>query len=134
MIHNKGETMTTEKTNTMCRCPVRPYYTLGSMASGSNHESVLLNHWQAEHGAHPYAKVRDELARAVQTAEKDLSSGEAVLDMVHDIFGLPRYSTAPTAAGEVVREAARRVAKLAEEAHLGGEYTGVFTTMPDGTT
>lgn len=82
--------MTTEKTNTICRCPVRPYYTPGSLGSGSSHESALLDRWQAEHGAHPYAKVRDELARAVQAAEKDVGSGEAVLDMVHDIFGLVR--------------------------------------------
>ena len=76
-----------------CRCPVRPYYTPGSFGSGSSHESAMLDRWQTEHGNHPYAKARDGLARACQAAEKDVRSGEAVLDMVHDIFNLPRRKT-----------------------------------------
>lgn len=50
-----------------CRCPVRPYYPLGSMASGSTHEDALVNHWAVEHGHHVYAKARDDLATALQT-------------------------------------------------------------------
>ena len=76
-----------------CRCPIRPYYTIGSFGSGSNHESRLLDDWQREHGGHAYARARDELARALQAAEKDVRSGAAVLDMVHDVFNLPRWDT-----------------------------------------
>lgn len=73
-----------------CRCPVRPYYTPGSFGSGSSHETALVNQWQREHGDHAYAKARDALAGACQHAEGTMGSGEAVLDMVHDIFNLPR--------------------------------------------
>lgn len=97
-----------------CRCPVRPYYTPGSFGSGSTHESALLDRWHAEHGGHPYAKARDVLASACQAAERDVRSGEAVLDMVADIFNQPRPSRAPTLAGEVVREAHRRNQRIAD--------------------
>lgn len=53
-------------------------------------ETAALRAWEAEHGHHPYAKARDELARALQCAEGSVNSGEAVLDMVADVFGLAR--------------------------------------------
>jgi hypothetical protein len=73
-----------------CRCPVRPAYSPGSMASGSAHETALLNRWQADHGHHRYGKARDELALQLQIAESKVRSGDAVLDMVADVFGMPR--------------------------------------------
>lgn len=85
----------TTKTNE-CRCPVRPYYSLGSMASGSATETANVRRWESEHGDHPYAKARDELAKALQYAEGTPGlgekRGEAVLDMVHDAFALMRRS------------------------------------------
>lgn len=74
----------------LCMCPLRPFYTQGSMASGSQHESALLRQWEAEHGRHPYAKARDELAGAMQGAEAQVHSGEAVLRMAKEILGAPR--------------------------------------------
>ena len=73
-----------------CRCPVRPCFSLGSLVSGSATEDRALREWEATHGAHPYAKVRDELATALQVAEGKVRSGEAVLDMVADVFGMRR--------------------------------------------
>lgn len=97
-----------------CRCPVRPLYTQGSLASGSNHEAGLMARWHAEHGGHPYAKARDELARALQAAERDVGSGEAVLDMVRDVFGLSRESHEPSTIREVFQEADRRHAAIVD--------------------
>jgi hypothetical protein len=77
-------------TDRNCRCPVRPYATLGSFASGSTSEEARLRVWQVEHGNHPYAKARDELAGALQQAEGKVGTGPAVLDMVHDVFGVER--------------------------------------------
>lgn len=76
----------------LCRCPVRPYATPGSLASGSAHESAQVQRWQEEHGAHAYAKARDQLAGALQGAESAVASGEAMLDMVHDVLGRRRPS------------------------------------------
>ncbi len=73
-----------------CRCPLRPHCNPGSLGGGSNLEASLLARWENEHAAHPYARARDELARALQAAEAEVGGGEAVLDMVGDIFGLPR--------------------------------------------
>lgn len=106
-----------------CRCPVRPYYAPGSLGAGSVVETESVKRWVMEHASHPYAQARDDLARSLQFAESRVGSGEAVLDMVADVFGLPRVSSAPTLAGEAVREASRRNARLAAEAHPGGEYT-----------
>jgi len=84
-----------------CRCPVRPYYSPGSMASGSTHEDALLRRWNTEHRGHSYAKARDELAHALQHAERSvkleegLEADEAVLDMVFDIFSMRRRSDGP---------------------------------------
>lgn len=75
-----------------CRCPVRPYYALGSFGSGSTGEDALVKQWGIEHGDHSYAKVRDDLATALQMAQGRIGSGEAVLDMVHDVFGLERVT------------------------------------------
>ena len=69
-----------------CRCPPRPR----SEASGSAHETRLLEDWQATHGAHPYARMRDALAGALQEAEGATGDAEAVLCMVADVFGVPR--------------------------------------------
>lgn len=77
-----------------CRCPVRPYASLGSLASGSASETSSLYRWEAEHGDHPYAKARDELADALQNAEVRVGSDSAVLDMVADVFGLARNHVA----------------------------------------
>jgi hypothetical protein len=70
-----------------CRCPVRPYFTPGSFASGSQHETRLVDEWNMTHAHHPYAKARDELAGAMQAAESAVRSGEAVLQMAHEIVG-----------------------------------------------
>lgn len=77
-----------------CKCPLRPY--LGSWARDSASQSAADARWRAEHGAHPYANVRDELARALQAAEAQ-TSAEAVLDMVQDVFNLPRRNAIPVA-------------------------------------
>lgn len=69
-----------------CRCPLRPY--LGSLASGSQMQMVADEKWQEEHGHHPYAKARDELARAMQSAEGKVGSGEAVFQMAKEIMGV----------------------------------------------
>lgn len=90
-----------------CRCPVRPYYRPGSFGSGSTHEDAMLRRWQEEHGSHEYANARDELARALRSAEGSVRSGEAVLDMVADVFELPRFSTNPSATAAAIREASR---------------------------
>jgi hypothetical protein len=73
-----------------CRCPNRPHATLGSWASGSVSETRAVSAWTAEHGDHPYAKARDELSGPLQHAERSVGSGGAVLDMVADVYGLPR--------------------------------------------
>jgi hypothetical protein len=70
------------------------------MGSGSQMETAALRKWDAEHSHHPYAKARDELAKALQIAESSVkreehdASGYAVLDMVHDVLGLERSSPA----------------------------------------
>lgn len=86
-----------------CRCPLRPYF--GGWGSGSAQESAALNAWQQEHGAHPYAKARDVLAHALQSAEGTVGSGDAVLDMVADVFSLSRRKSP----AETVAEPARSV-------------------------
>jgi hypothetical protein len=68
-----------------CRCPLRPY--MGSWGSGSASETAALNRWQADHGHHPYAVARDELARAMQAAEGQVGNGDAVLQMAKEIMG-----------------------------------------------
>jgi len=68
-----------------CHCPSRPY--LGSLASGSQMQMAADEKWQQTHGHHPYAQVRDELARAMQSAEAQVGSGEAVLQMAKEIMG-----------------------------------------------
>jgi hypothetical protein len=77
-----------------CRCPVRPYFSIGSLGSGSAAETQAVARWDAEHGRHPYARARDELSQALQKAEGAVGSGAAVLDMVHDVFELKRPSAA----------------------------------------
>jgi hypothetical protein len=72
----------------VCRCPNRPY--ASSWARDSAMEQAQLQQWDEEHGSHPYARARDTLAQALQSAEGAVHSGPAVLDMVHDVFGLPR--------------------------------------------
>lgn len=94
-----------------CRCPPRPY--LGGMARDSQMQIAADGRWEQEHGSHPYARSRDNLAHALQYAEGTAGSGEAVLDMVADVFGQPRPSRAPTLCGEAVREAHRRNARIA---------------------
>lgn len=73
-----------------CRCPTRPYFTLGSFGSGSAMETAAVDKWTREHGEHPFAKARDLLSGSLQQAESAVGSGVAVLDMVHDVFNLPR--------------------------------------------
>jgi len=71
-----------------CRCPNRPYSI--SWASGSEWEREQLARWDAAHAHHPYAKARDQLAKALQQAEGTVHSGLAVLDMVSDVYGIRR--------------------------------------------
>jgi hypothetical protein len=80
----------TEAKEGPCRCPVRPYANPGSFASGSAYEDAGIKRWEAEHGGHPYAKARDTLAKALQIAEGAMYSQPAALDMVADVFGMPR--------------------------------------------
>lgn len=86
--------MNAENRETPCRCPVRPYGP--SMASGSVWETRRLEEWQRMHGHHAYAKARDALANALNVAETSVmhdqqrNAGAAVLDMVADVFGMPR--------------------------------------------
>jgi len=68
-----------------CRCPLRPY--LGGMARDSQMQRAADREWEEQHAAHPYAKARDELARAMQSAEGQVGSGEAVLQMAKEIVG-----------------------------------------------
>jgi hypothetical protein len=75
-----------------CRCPNRPRFP--GMARDSVAETAAIRHWVAEHASHPYAQARDDLARSLQFAESRVGSGAAVLDMVADVFGLPRQSRA----------------------------------------
>lgn len=75
-----------EKNPKQCRCPLRPY--MGSWASGSVTETNALNCWQEEHGHHPYAKARDQLAGAMHAAESEVGNGEAVLQMAKEIMGV----------------------------------------------
>lgn len=85
--------------NEQCRCPNRPY--MQALASGSAHDAGVLREWEAQHGNHAYAKARDSLAAALQVAETSvrceevMMAGEAVLDMVCDVFSMPRYSAIP---------------------------------------
>jgi hypothetical protein len=72
------------KAATDCRCPLRPYYTLGSFGSGSSDEDRLLDEWQRVHGEHPYAKARDEVARQIQWAVLKRADAER---MVRELFG-----------------------------------------------
>jgi hypothetical protein len=81
-----------------CRCPVRPYYSPGSLGSGSTTETANLRRWEAEHGGHPYAKARDDLAGAMQTAESRVGSGEEVLQMAHEIMGAAFHPSSHDAA------------------------------------
>lgn len=89
--------MSAEIKEAQCRCPLRPYGP--SMASGSSWERARLEEWQRTHGHHAYAKARDDLAKALNVAETTLKreeqrkAGEAVMDMVHDVFGLLRRGT-----------------------------------------
>lgn len=85
--------MTTEAKQ--CRCPLRPYHSPGSFGSGSTHEDVVVRRWEEEHGQHHYAKARDELARAMESAERAAGGGEALLEMCREILGLPRQELAP---------------------------------------
>lgn len=75
-----------------CRCPARPYTNPGSFAYESAY--AALKEWNEEHGAHPYAKARDELAKALHIAEGTVHRTPAVLDMVADVFGMPRQQWA----------------------------------------
>lgn len=71
------------------------------MARDSGMERHALDQWRAEHGGHAYATARDALSGALQGAESSVRRGEqnragaAVLDMVHDIMGMERVSSAP---------------------------------------
>lgn len=94
----------------ICLCPVRPMYTIGSMGSGSVHEMHLMDEWNATHAHHPYAKARDELAKAMQNAEKDVRSGAIMWRMAHEVMGLP---VPPEV--EAIASAQQR---LSEPAHL----------------
>lgn len=97
-----------------CRCPVRPWATPGSFASGSVSEARAVEAWQARHGSHPYAKARDELAKSLQYAEIRLGSASAVPNMVADVFGLPRESVGPHNAREAVQSVHERIRQRAE--------------------
>jgi hypothetical protein len=68
-----------------CRCPLRPY--LGGMARDSQMQEAADETWREQHEHHWYARVRDGLARAIQSAEWQVGSGEAVLQMVKEILG-----------------------------------------------
>ena len=91
--------MTTEKTNETCRCPNRPRFP--SLGRDSAAETAAMRRWDYEHGHHAYAKARDTLAQALQYAEGSVSrdeqrkAGEAVLDMVADVYGMRRRSDGP---------------------------------------
>lgn len=41
--------------NEQCQCPPKPYFSTGSLASGSNAELQAHQRWEAEHGGHPAA-------------------------------------------------------------------------------
>lgn len=106
-----------------CRCPNRPYF--GSMARDSLMERNALAQWQQEHGHHAYAKTRDRIAGAIQEAESAIrgeegrKSGEAVLDMVHDIMGAKRFSgDSPT------KEYVLHFAELMESRLAGNRHKG----------
>jgi hypothetical protein len=73
---------------------MRPYYSPGSLSSGSTLEENNVRRWGEEHAHHPYAKTRDELARAMQAAEGGLASagfgrtsGDAIFQMAKEIMG-----------------------------------------------
>lgn len=87
---NQEQTQEVSHPKELCRCPLRPCYSLGSLASGRTHEDALVKQWTAEHGSHSYAKARDELAAHLHRAETHGGRGAAVLDMVHDVLGLER--------------------------------------------
>jgi hypothetical protein len=109
-----------------CWCPLRPYFSPGSMGSGSVTEQRALERWQAEHAHHPYAKARDELARGIQSAEGTMGSGEAALRMVYESMGIPVAEISGQALTEV--EEAEREVKAASfriraaEDHHGAAY------------
>lgn len=88
-LPGNGGSMNDERQG-VCRCPTRPFFTPGSMGSGSAQETEMLRRWSLEHGSHPYAHARDELAGAIQQAESRVHSGESVLVMAADILGMPR--------------------------------------------
>lgn len=69
-----------------CRCPLRPF--LGNWARDSTAQTNATARWATEHEHHPYAKARDELARAMQSAESQVGSGEAVLQMAKEVMGV----------------------------------------------
>lgn len=96
-----------------CRCPTRPHGS--SWARGSMAEKLARDAWERQHGEHPYAKARDELAVALHHADGRVVSGSAVLNMVADSFGLPRESVGPQSAAEAVRSVHERIARRAEE-------------------
>lgn len=91
--------MTTEKNNETCRCPNRPRFP--SWGRDSAAETSAMRRWDAEHGSHAYAKARDTLAQALQAAESSVrveeqeNAGEAVLDMVADVYRMRRRSDGP---------------------------------------
>jgi hypothetical protein len=89
----------------LCRCPVRPYFSIGSLGSGSATETQAVARWEAEHGRHPYARARDELSQALQKAEGAVGSGAAVLDMVRDVFELQRGVGTPPRQTDSAHEA-----------------------------
>lgn len=74
-----------------------------------------MDAWQERHGNHPYAKARDELAGALQQAEARIGSAYAVLNMVADVFSLPRESVGPQNAAEAARSVHGRIRQRAEE-------------------
>ena len=69
-----------------CRCPLRPY--LGGMARDSQMQTAADWRWEQEHGVHPYAKARDRIASAMQAAEAEMGSGEAMWQAAHEVMGL----------------------------------------------
>ena len=97
---------------TTCRCPVRPYYSIGSLASGSTHETALLDRWEREHSHHAFAKARDKLATAFQSIEGlqpdgTRLSGEDLLLMTRQIFDVGSCGTAQRETIAMLRSAVK---------------------------
>lgn len=111
-----------------CRCPVRPWATPGSFASGSVYETRAVEAWTAEHGNHAYAKARDELAGAIQNAESRVGSGAAALDMVADVFGISRECIGDAAAMSNVTYTAL-CSRLSEFVGEGGGNEGAVDVL-----